>query len=72
MFLVASKIIEMENVGALFAGLGKYIAACIIGHAVHGLLVLPAIYFVFTRRNPYPFLWGIVTPLATAFGTSSR
>uniref|UniRef100_H3CQP4 Amino acid transporter n=1 Tax=Tetraodon nigroviridis TaxID=99883 RepID=H3CQP4_TETNG len=71
MFLVAGKIIEMENVGALFAGLGKYIAACIIGHAIHGFLVLPAIYFVFTRRNPYPFLGGIVTALATAFGTSS-
>uniref|UniRef100_H2S2K4 Amino acid transporter n=1 Tax=Takifugu rubripes TaxID=31033 RepID=H2S2K4_TAKRU len=71
MFLVAGKIVEMENVGALFASLGKYIACCIIGHAIHGLLVLPAIYFVITRKNPYTFLWGIFTALATAFGTSS-
>uniref|UniRef100_A0A8D3AU63 Amino acid transporter n=1 Tax=Scophthalmus maximus TaxID=52904 RepID=A0A8D3AU63_SCOMX len=55
MFLVAGKIVEMEDVGTLFASLGKYIACCIVGHAIHGLLVLPAIYF----------------PLATAFGTSS-
>ena len=72
MFLVAGKIVEMEEVGKLFASLGKYIACCIVGHAIHGLLVLPAIYFVFTRKNPYTFLWGIFTALATAFGTSSR
>uniref|UniRef100_A0A3B5AKM0 Amino acid transporter n=1 Tax=Stegastes partitus TaxID=144197 RepID=A0A3B5AKM0_9TELE len=71
MFLVASKIVEMEDVGKLFASLGKYIACCIIGHAIHGALVLPAIYFIFTRKNPYTFLWGIFTALATAFGTSS-
>lgn len=72
MFLVAGKIVEMEDVGTLFASLGKYIACCIIGHAIHGLLVLPAIYFIITRKNPYTFLWGIFTALATAFGTSSR
>lgn len=71
MFLVAGKIVEMENVGELFASLGKYIACCIVGHAIHGGLVLPAIYFVITRKNPYTFLWGIFTALATAFGTSS-
>ncbi|KAI5098699.1 neutral amino acid transporter B(0) [Silurus meridionalis] len=71
MFLVAAKIVEMEDVGNLFASLGKYIACCVIGHAVHGLLILPLIYFVFTRKNPYAFLMGLVAALATAFGTSS-
>uniref|UniRef100_A0A672SZG9 Amino acid transporter n=1 Tax=Sinocyclocheilus grahami TaxID=75366 RepID=A0A672SZG9_SINGR len=71
MFLVAAKIVEMEDVGLLFASLGKYIACCVIGHAIHGLLVLPFIYFVVTRKNPYTFLLGLVTALATAFGTSS-
>ncbi|XP_058655338.1 neutral amino acid transporter B(0) isoform X2 [Onychostoma macrolepis] len=71
MFLVAAKIVEMEDVGLLFASLGKYIACCVIGHAIHGLLVLPLIYFVITRKNPYTFLLGLVTALATAFGTSS-
>ncbi len=72
MFLVAAKIVEMEDVGLLFASLGKYIACCVIGHAIHGLLVLPLIYFVITRKNPYTFLLGLITALATAFGTSSR
>ncbi|XP_015279605.1 PREDICTED: neutral amino acid transporter B(0) [Gekko japonicus] len=71
MFLVAGKIVEMEDVVALFASLGKYIVCCFVGHAIHGLIILPAIYFAFTRKNPYRFLWGIFTALATAFGTSS-
>ncbi|KAM6973559.1 neutral amino acid transporter B(0) [Aplochiton taeniatus] len=71
MFLVAGKIVEMEDVAVLFASLGKYIACCVIGHSIHGLLVLPAIYFIITRKNPYTFLWGIFTALATAFGTCS-
>ncbi|XP_057695206.1 neutral amino acid transporter B(0) [Corythoichthys intestinalis] len=71
MFLVAGKIVEMEDVGTLFASLGKYIACCVVGHAIHGFIVLPAIYFVITRKNPYTFLWGIFTALATAFGTAS-
>ncbi|XP_048185708.1 neutral amino acid transporter B(0) [Perognathus longimembris pacificus] len=71
LFLVAGKIVEMGNVRQLFTSLGKYILCCLLGHAIHGLLVLPLIYFVFTRQNPYRFLWGIRAPLATAFGTSS-
>uniref|UniRef100_A0A673UR59 Amino acid transporter n=1 Tax=Suricata suricatta TaxID=37032 RepID=A0A673UR59_SURSU len=71
LFLVAGKILEMEDVWLLFTTLGKYILCCLLGHAIHGLLVLPLIYFFFTRKNPYRFLWGIMTPLATAFGTSS-
>ncbi|KAK2116729.1 Neutral amino acid transporter B(0) [Saguinus oedipus] len=71
MFLVASKIVEMEDIGLLFASFGKYILCCLLGHAIHGILVLPLIYFLFTRKNPYHFLWGIMTPLATAFGTFS-
>ncbi|XP_041035119.1 neutral amino acid transporter B(0) [Carcharodon carcharias] len=71
MFLVAGKILEMENVLLLFTSLGKYICCCIVGHFIHGLIVLPLIYFIFTRKNPYRFLWGIFTALATAFGTAS-
>ncbi|KAM5125039.1 neutral amino acid transporter B(0)-like [Mantella aurantiaca] len=71
MFLVAGKIVEMKDVVLLFTSLGKYICCCLVGHAIHGLLVLPLIYFAVTRKNPYRFLWGIVSALATAFGTSS-
>ncbi|XP_078711803.1 neutral amino acid transporter A-like isoform X1 [Lampetra fluviatilis] len=72
MFLVASKIVEMDDLVQLITSLGKYILCCILGHAMHGGIILPLIYFACTRQNPYRFLLGIITPLTTAFGTASR
>lgn len=71
MFLVASKIVEIEDVVLLVTSLGKYIFASIIGHVIHGVIVLPLIYFACTRKNPFPFLLGLITPFATAFATCS-
>ncbi|XP_070771726.1 neutral amino acid transporter A isoform X2 [Enoplosus armatus] len=71
MFLVGSKIVEMEDVVLLVTSLGKYIFASILGHIIHGGIVLPLIYFGFTRKNPYSFLSGLITPFTTAFATCS-
>uniref|UniRef100_A0A3B3RLR0 Amino acid transporter n=1 Tax=Paramormyrops kingsleyae TaxID=1676925 RepID=A0A3B3RLR0_9TELE len=71
MFLVGSKMVEMEDVVLLVTSLGKYIFASILGHIIHGSLVLPLIYFAFTRKNPYSFLSGLITPFTTAFATCS-
>ncbi|KAK2510135.1 hypothetical protein MC885_019428 [Smutsia gigantea] len=71
MFLVGSKIVEMKDIVALVTSLGKYIFTSILGHFIHGGIVLPLIYFVFTRKNPFRFLVGLLTPFATAFATCS-
>ncbi|KAJ8248050.1 hypothetical protein GJAV_G00237670, partial [Gymnothorax javanicus] len=71
MFLVGSKLVEMDNVVLLVSSLGKYIFASILGHIIHGCFILPAIYFAFTRRNPFTFLAGLIAPFTTAFATCS-
>lgn len=71
-FLVGSKIVEMEDVVLLVTSLGKYIFASILGHIIHGGIVLPLIYFALTRKNPFSFLSGLITPFTTAFATCSR
>ncbi|XP_008978854.1 neutral amino acid transporter A isoform X1 [Callithrix jacchus] len=71
MFLVGSKIVEMKDIIVLVTSLGKYIFASILGHVIHGGIVLPLVYFVFTRRNPFRFLLGLLAPFATAFATCS-
>ncbi|NWI35422.1 SATT protein, partial [Picathartes gymnocephalus] len=53
MFLVGSKIVEMEDIVLLVTSLGKYIFASILGHVIHGGIILPLIYFATTRQNPY-------------------
>ncbi|XP_068597809.1 neutral amino acid transporter A [Brachionichthys hirsutus] len=70
-FLVGSKIVEMEDVVLLVTSLGKYIFASILGHIIHGGIVLPLIYFGCTRKNPFTFLSGLITPFTTAFATCS-
>ncbi|TSK22668.1 Neutral amino acid transporter A [Bagarius yarrelli] len=71
MFLVGSKIVEMEDVVLLVTSLGKYIFASILGHIIHGGIILPLIYFGLTRKNPFTFLSGLITPFTTAFATCS-
>lgn len=70
-FLIGSKIVEEKDIIMLVTRLGKYIFASILGHVIHGVIVLPLIYFVFTRKNPFRFLLGLLTPFATAFATCS-
>ncbi|NXL10702.1 SATT protein, partial [Mesembrinibis cayennensis] len=53
MFLVGSKIVEMEDLVLLVTSLGKYIFASVLGHFIHGGIILPLIYFAATRQNPY-------------------
>ncbi|XP_023247322.1 excitatory amino acid transporter 1-like [Copidosoma floridanum] len=71
MFLVASKIVEMDSLGDVVQQLGMYFMTVIIGLCIHGFLVLPSIYFIFTRKNPFTYISNMAQAMATAFGTSS-
>lgn len=72
MFLVAGEILEMDDPVAELRALGWYMFTVILGLGIHGFLILPLIYYVIIRRNPYPFIWGISEAMVTAFGTASR
>lgn len=71
MSLVASKITEMKSLDEIVSQLGMYFLTVLIALLIHGLLVLPALYFVLTRKNPYIFIANMAKALVTAFGTSS-
>ncbi|XP_019632550.1 PREDICTED: excitatory amino acid transporter 1-like [Branchiostoma belcheri] len=71
-FLIAGKIIEMyDDLSALAGALGLYTITVLVGLAIHGLIILPLLYFVFVRKNPFVFIAGLVQALLTAVGTSS-
>lgn len=59
------------NSGETFGGLAAYILVIVAGLAVHALVTLPLILFLFTRRNPYRFLLQMSEALLTAFSTAS-
>lgn len=72
MFLIAGKIVEMEDISLMGGQLGMYTITVIIGLSIHAIIVLPLLYFLVTRKNPFVFIAGILQALVTALGTSSR
>lgn len=71
LFLISGKILEMDDLLVMGGQLGMYTITVIIGLLIHAVIVLPLLYFIVTRKNPWPFIGGILQALITALGTSS-
>lgn len=71
LFLITAKLLEMEDLGEIFGKLGLYFAVVAGGIVFHGFVILPALFFLFTRKNPVRFVANMGQAIATAFGTSS-
>ncbi|XP_057697409.1 excitatory amino acid transporter 5 [Corythoichthys intestinalis] len=70
-FLVAGKILDMQDPSTLGRKLGWYGITVLAGLFVHGLLLLPFFYFLLTRKNPFTFIRGLLQALVIALATSS-
>ncbi|MEQ2175381.1 Excitatory amino acid transporter 2, partial [Goodea atripinnis] len=65
-------IISIKDLEVVARQLGMYMVTVIIGLIIHGVIFLPSIYFVITRKNPFTFFLGIFQAWITALGTASR
>ena len=70
--IVAGKLMEVDDVGGLFANLGFYMLTVLLGLFIHGFFTLPFIYLVIARRNPLKLYKGMLQALLVAFSISSR
>ncbi|XP_073908050.1 excitatory amino acid transporter 3 isoform X1 [Castor canadensis] len=70
LFLIAGKIIEVED-WEIFRKLGLYMATVLSGLAIHSIVILPLIYFIVVRKNPFRFAMGMAQALLTALMISS-
>ena len=62
----------MRDIGGTVENLGLFIAALIIGSIVYAFIILPAIYALLLRKNPFSLMSCVSKALMTAIGTSSR
>jgi len=69
--LVASKLGTSPDFFGQLEKTTKYAVTVLLGIGIHGLVVLPLLYWVFTRKNPFTFLRGLGQAMLTAFGTAS-
>lgn len=72
MFLVASKVLEMDDMASVMSQLGLYFVTVCVGLFIQGFIVLPVLYFALTRQNPITYITNMGQAIATAFGTASR
>ncbi|XP_046417572.1 excitatory amino acid transporter 1-like [Neodiprion fabricii] len=71
LFLVSSKILEIEDLGEIVGKLGIYFAVVLLGLFLHGFGTLTIIYYVCTRELPFKAIGQMGQVLVTAFGTAS-
>ena len=72
MFLVAGKILEIEDLIQLARSLGMYALTVLSGLTIHALITLPTIFALVTRQNPFAFYKGMLQAWLTGIGTGSR
>lgn len=69
---MAGKVLDMHDPAHLGEKLGMYFITVLSGLFVHGLILLPLFFFFFTRKNPFPYIRGLLQALVIALATSSR
>jgi Na+/H+-dicarboxylate symporter len=71
-FAIVIKVIaDQSNIGQLVSGLGLYMLTVILALSVHFFISLPFLTKLLAGVNPYQHMRNMMTPILTAFSTSS-
>ena len=70
-FLIAGSISQAGKLDVVVQGVAVYMLATITGILIHIGITLPAVFFFYTRENPYHWLYACRKAMLVAFSTSS-
>ncbi|KAJ8371998.1 hypothetical protein AAFF_G00298200 [Aldrovandia affinis] len=70
-FLVAGKVVDMQDPSTIGEKLGLYTITVMAGLFVHGVVLLPLFYYILTYKNPFSYIRGLLQALVIALATSS-
>ncbi|XP_033752395.1 excitatory amino acid transporter-like [Pecten maximus] len=69
--LICVSIVQVESIEDTFRSLGMFILYYTIGILVQHFVLIPVVYFVIIRKNPFKFLLTAIRPWMATFGTAS-
>ncbi len=69
--MVGAQAGDSKALGVMFGSLGIYAAIIAGGCLIQGLLILPGLFRLLTRKNPFVFMKMMGTALVTTFTTAS-
>lgn len=69
--IIAGKLLSITNLTEVISQLALFFCTVLLGFAIHQLIILPLIYFVFIGKNPYTFLLNLIDPWVAAFAVCS-
>uniref|UniRef100_A0A6B2E877 Amino acid transporter n=1 Tax=Phlebotomus kandelakii TaxID=1109342 RepID=A0A6B2E877_9DIPT len=69
--VIAGKILDVSNLALVMSQLAMFIVTVAIGVFLYQLVIMQLLYFVFLRKNPFKFYYGLINPMLTAFATAS-
>jgi len=70
-FLISGALAGTSDFGAFFKDAGLLIVTVVCGLLTHGLVTLPAFFFLVTGENPYHYLSFMTDTFAFVFGAQS-
>lgn len=70
--MIASSIAQIKDIDTTFKSLGVFIGGYTLGIALHQLLVVPVLWLIVMRTNPFKFLLTAFRPWITVFAPPSR
>lgn len=70
-FLIAGSISQAGKLDTVVQGVAVYMLATITGIFIHLAFTLPLVFFLYTRENPYHWLYACRKAMLVAFSTSS-
>merc|ERR1711936_1421413 len=69
--VISAKILLVSDLASIMSQLGYFILTVCGGIFLYQFTILQAIFFLFTKKNPFEFWWGIFQAWMTAFATAS-
>ncbi|GLD58346.1 excitatory amino acid transporter 3-like protein [Lates japonicus] len=70
LFMIAGHVVDVHDWNTTYS-LGKFMAVVFIGLIIHGVIVVPLVYLLWVRRNPWVVVKGVSPALLTALFISS-